>query len=677
MKRYKQLIKELPSKKVVFAFGRFQPPTNGHALLVNAVTKLASAQKADHVIYTSRTQDKKSNPLSATRKVYYLKRMFPHAKFMAANDNVRTFMEVAAELSKKYKHLVMIAGSDRVAEYKKLLDKYNGTTFNFETIEVVSAGERDPDSDTASGMSGTKMREAAKKGNFAAFKKGLPHGITELDAKRLMNEIREGMGIDAIKESIQFERDTVRESYHSGNIFNVGDRVKDSVGVYEIVDRGANYITVVNESGEISKKWLNAVTAIEIQEDIPTSVPEDQITYKGYTTKNLSNSKDALSAFMMTIERAQDPVAILNALKATDVYMGINDRHIAGEELTDAERAEWNDAHKKAREYLQKIGEFNHHLDYWHMHEHEFQDLNNNYPDLATATEVSESIQGLKEMKVTAIDRLKAARVIAAAFGVSDVEKSSNPAMLVNLGLRKIKSKSFSKNAIEIIKNMLQFADEVGIAYDKGLVPPLATDTKVDEALIGTSMTDTDDTETIRRMKIAHHLGEEGDEPEGEDEDEKELDDDEIDKMISSIDDDDYLHAYDDDELAIVDDESGEEVDDLKEETINEVLSRAERIRSKIRFARTKTKRERKLRIALRTRSGTAKVNQRARRMAVKVLKARLARKPIDKLTVGEKERLERIVQKRKAVINRIAMKMVPNIRRIETNRLSHKSYTK
>ena len=129
--------------------------------------------------------------------------------------------------------------------------------------------------------------------------------------------------------------------------------------------------------------------------------------------------------------------------------------------------------------------------------------------------------------------------------------------------------------------------------------------------------------------------------------------------------------------MAIIDDETGEEVDSLKEETINEVLSRAERIRSKIRFARTKTKRERKLRIALRTRSNTAKVNQRARRMAVKVLKTRLARKPIDKLTVGEKERLERIIQKRKAAINRIAMRMVPKIRKIETSRLTHSSYTK
>ena len=169
MKQFKQLIKELPSKKVVFAFGRFQPPTTGHELLVNAVKKVASAQRADHVIFASRTYDKKNNPLSVDRKVYYLKRMFPHTNFVAANEEIRTFIEAAKALSKKYKNLIMIAGSDRVPEYKKILEKYNGDVFTFDTIEVVSAGERDPDADTASGMSGTKMREAAKKGDFASF----------------------------------------------------------------------------------------------------------------------------------------------------------------------------------------------------------------------------------------------------------------------------------------------------------------------------------------------------------------------------------------------------------------------------------------------------------------------------------------------------------------------------
>jgi nicotinic acid mononucleotide adenylyltransferase len=119
MKNYRQLVKELPSKKVVFAFGRFQPPTTGHELLVNAVKKLAGTT-ADHVIYASKTEDKKSNPLPVARKVYFLKRMFPKTNFLAASAEVRTPIEAAKELNKKYKNIVLVAGSDRVASFQKL-----------------------------------------------------------------------------------------------------------------------------------------------------------------------------------------------------------------------------------------------------------------------------------------------------------------------------------------------------------------------------------------------------------------------------------------------------------------------------------------------------------------------------------------------------------------------------
>jgi nicotinic acid mononucleotide adenylyltransferase len=191
MKNYRQLVKELPSKKVVFAFGRFQPPTTGHELLVNAVKKLAGTT-ADHVIYASKTEDKKSNPLPGARKVYFLKRMFPKTNFVAASAEVRTPIEAAKELNKKYKNIVLVAGSDRVASFQKLLNDYNGKEYHFDTIEVVSAGERDPDSDTASGMSGTKMRSHAASGNYKEFKKGIPSHVHDEHAKELYNDVRTG-----------------------------------------------------------------------------------------------------------------------------------------------------------------------------------------------------------------------------------------------------------------------------------------------------------------------------------------------------------------------------------------------------------------------------------------------------------------------------------------------------
>jgi len=155
------------------------------------------------------------------------------------------------------------------------------------------------------------------------------------------------------------------------------------------------------------------------------------------------------------------------------------------------------------------------------------------------------------------------------------------------------------------------------------------------------------------------------------------ISDEEIDKMIANISDDDILdHVYQDDEVTVIDGETGEEVEDetIKEGNIMEVLSRSERIRAGSRFKRTAAKRERRLSIALHKTSDNKTINNRARRMAIKTMKMRLARKPLSQLSVSEKERLEQRVKNMQPVMNRIAMKMVPRIRRLEKDRLKPKA---
>lgn len=690
MKKLRQVLKELPSRKIVFAFGRFQPPTTGHELLVNIVKKVASTQKADHVIFASRTHDKKSNPLPVDRKVYYLKRMFPKTNFVAANDEVRTFIEAAKMLSGKYKNLVMIAGSDRVPEYKKILEKYNGNIFHFDTVEVVSAGERDPDADSASGMSGTKMRLAAADGDYKKFKTGLPKVLTDLDSRRLMNEIRHGMGMEVVKEQVKFETNDLREKYYAGQIFSIGEKVTDGQNIFEIIDRGSNYITVVNESGATSKKWLDAIQPI-IAEDIKPGYAPKQISYKGYTTKNFDRSEDAAKAFQDTIDRDGDPVAILNAIKATDTYMGLNDKHLTGEEFTDQEKETWIAAHEKARESLNRVGEFAHHQDYWHTHQHELEGILIPY-DETGKEEMREQKERLEEMKFSPSDKIKVARIIAGSLGVNDVDEKSGPEGMVNQGLRFIKNKHMTPEAWSVIKNMLQMATNAGIKFDHTIVKNKVEEAvtivdanknndsdqevehfeKSDSGKVGHTMGGSNDSH--RRMKVKYALGEESEREELEDEG---LSDEEIDDMIGKLGDDDYLEAYDDEELSIIDDETGEHIDDLKEEVLMEVLSRAERIRSKVRFARSEAKRERKTRIALKTRSNSKTINNRARRMAINMMKLKIAKKPLNTLSVSEKERIERTISKRKAVIDRIAMKMAPRVRKTENDRLVHSTYTK
>lgn len=383
MKNFKQLVKELPSNKVVVAFGAFQPPTSIHEHLVKAVKRVAEST-ADYAIYASANEDKKYNPLTVDRKVYFLSRMFPGTNFQETTE--QTIVGLAKKLNEKYKNLVVVVGEDKVADTEKQLKKANGKEFTFESIKVVSTGSKDPDSDLSSGVSGLRMCESAKAGKFEDFKKGLPHTLTEHDSRRLMNEVRKALGQEPIKEVVEFSRTSVREQYVAGEIFHVGTKVQDENGTYEIMDRGANYLTVVNESGELSKKWIDKVTAVEtIAEDIPGGIAPEEISFKGYTTKNLHHSKDAAMAFQQTINKYQahiikDGVAVLNALKATDTYMKLNDLHLEQMKPPIAsEVKEWISAHLKARESLERIGEFLHHMDYWDSHGHELQMLMTNY----------------------------------------------------------------------------------------------------------------------------------------------------------------------------------------------------------------------------------------------------------------------------------------------------------
>lgn len=180
---------------IVLAFGRLSPPTIGHSLLVKKVVEESIHRGGDHVIFLSKTQDKKKNPLPINRKVFWTQKMFPGANIVGCDNVIRTFIDAIKAQSGKYRKLVVVAGSDRIPEYKLLLDKYNGKDFTFDSIEVVSAGERDPDSDGAAGMSATKMRVAASTNDIASFKRGLPSNFKNSEAVALMKEVRAGMGI--------------------------------------------------------------------------------------------------------------------------------------------------------------------------------------------------------------------------------------------------------------------------------------------------------------------------------------------------------------------------------------------------------------------------------------------------------------------------------------------------
>ena len=220
--KFREFISENKEVHHVMAFGRMSPPTTGHEVLVNKVKEVAKSVGGSHSVVLSHTQDKDKNPLSSADKLKHAKRFFPDTNLSTSSKESPTFLSHAAELHKKgVTHLHMVAGSDRVAEYKKKLAQYNGThegaLFNFKKITVHSAGQRDPDAEGTSGMSASKMRGHASTGNFKEFKKGIPKHVPEHHAKEMYNDVRKGM---QIKESINEEFESLLvEGVHDKAIF--------------------------------------------------------------------------------------------------------------------------------------------------------------------------------------------------------------------------------------------------------------------------------------------------------------------------------------------------------------------------------------------------------------------------------------------------------------------------
>ena len=183
--------------QMVFTFGRFNPPTTGHEKLIQKVASVAGSNPFR--IYPSHSQNPKKDPLPHSLKVAYMRKMFPrYKKNIMATKEKQVFEIVTTLHNQGFTDVIMVVGSDRVKEFESLLTKYNGVNgrhgfYDFKSIDVVSAGERDPDAEGVTGMSASKMRAAATMGDFDSFKLGLPSGFR--DGLKFYNDVRKYMVI--------------------------------------------------------------------------------------------------------------------------------------------------------------------------------------------------------------------------------------------------------------------------------------------------------------------------------------------------------------------------------------------------------------------------------------------------------------------------------------------------
>ena len=386
MKNYRQLIKGLPSKTVIMTVGSFNPPTSVNEMAFKLVDKLVESHNADHIIYV--TEDKDNLPID--RKLHFLELMFGAMNFKPLNESNLTSELI--RLKSKYKDVIVVSSEDKAKLY--------------ESLQVVT---------TSNDLDHSKIKSYVTKGDFASFKKQMPSTLRELDARRLMNEMRQVTGLELLKEEVKFTVDALREKYFKGQIYHIGDIVESAGQQYEIMDRGSNYLVVVNSTGDLSRKWVKDVKLVEAcwtgykrvgtkkkgSRMVPNCVPESVLnpadphkdyteksktlqdlsrnkdvdqkavqqrrldldkeygklkeevfSYKGYVPKNLNS--ELVEAFKLAAIDSKDPVAMLNAIKTTDTYLQLHGK--IGDNPDINQLKTYKDAHIKATEALQKIG---------------------------------------------------------------------------------------------------------------------------------------------------------------------------------------------------------------------------------------------------------------------------------------------------------------------------------
>lgn len=632
MKDYRQLIKELPSTTLVCALGEFDPPTTAHELLVKTVNRLAEQKNTDHVIYAST----KDSLIQEDKKEQYLKLMFPKTKFKSVNES--KISNLLEELSKKYKKIVIVAGSEQVAGLKKLVK---------ENIQIIPITEKNPDSNYA------KMKQLATKGLYEEFKKKLPSTIRELDGRRLMNDVRQGLGLEPIKEQLVLVKDKLREQYFRGEIFNEGDIVESNGEHFTIVKRGSNHLLLKEESGKLVSKWIQDVKPTE-EETMKEAVIQPNGTDK-IDTKT-STSDTGAKAEPKPQGKTKGFMTFYNYNMKESHLSGVEPIRIATSQSDTDGDSESDEDDNNQLLHTYDPSEVGHTLvpGSETKGSHHLRRMKTKYhigEQTASAGMVGTMHKGSMHLgRTPATDRFH--------------DKEAKAKIKATLALKHAREKEALSHKHEKEKESLQNEAKIQ-EIDEAKKKPVCPVCGKHECECGEQRPGIGTETSMSRDPFFK----------------EDFTDKEIDEMVNSVTDEDIEDLYEEDEIVLVYDDTGEEIPPLQEESkydLMEVLSRTERMKGKIRLRKTSAKRGRSTKIALKRFSPPATINKRARRLAIKLMKQRMLRgRDYSKVSVGEKERIEKTLSQRKDVISRIAQKLVSRVRKVEKSRMSHGKVTK
>ena len=549
-----QRLKEAKEKKVVFSFGRMNPPTIGHEKLVNKIKSEAKAQGADARLYLSHTSNKEKDPLTYNEKAKYAKKAFDIFK----KSRARTIIEVAKELEAEgYTDITLVFGEDRDAEMVNLIKKYNGKDFTFNSIDSVSAGKRNPNAKGVEGISGTKLRELAKTGKLDMFKQALASKLSDREKTAIYNQIRK---VYSISDDVIFDRDELREAYLMGEFFNVGDIVYDmnENKEYEIIEQGPNFVYCMGEDGNVYTKWLSDLSEKKQKDDGDrTEVRQDKdIADKGGT----------------------QPAKYYAGLKSKSTKSARDAHFKKGAKKSDDDPSAYEPA-----------------------------------PGDATAkTKPSTHTKKFKQM-----------------FG---------------------ETLSFKEHQ-QVDESRITHAEEDDLREEWNIDIFLEEDAEQVEV-------DDDDALATELEKIIDAYDEIEDVPD----------------LYPDLD-DDGDHDDDDEELRINRDGEEKGVIDDNYKWVNEVLTPAQRFKKSQQMRRLKGKIARARKLALKRPSSPEKLQQRAQRHARNLIRKKFIKgKNYNELSFAEKQAVEKRMQGKGALINRIAMRVKPKLKKLEQERLRNQN---
>ena len=310
---------------LTLAFGRFNPPHAGHGQLMDIAAESAAETEGDYIIVPSRSNDPKKNPLDADFKVSTMRNMFPdHAEKIVNDPANNTIFDVLKKAHNDgYTNVRIVAGEDRVKEFDKLSQNYNGQLYQFDGLETISSGQRDDDKEGMEGYSASRMRLAAIEGDFKSFYNNLQQEVPAVDelgepiyevdpntgeqlideqgqpiqaidlvpllnrkaAKEYFMNVRQAMGVEQVNECWNIweiapkdDPENLREAYIKKEIFDIGTKVENvNTGlVGRIIRRGANHLICVSEDQIMFKSWIKDVTEAVVNGTTISGVPATQ-----------------------------------------------------------------------------------------------------------------------------------------------------------------------------------------------------------------------------------------------------------------------------------------------------------------------------------------------------------------------------------------------------------------